>query len=426
VDQAFAHTGLWRDEVTNQLFADARVYDPTTARWLSEDPLGPNASDSANLYRAFANSWPNTADPSGLSPPGNPLNNLYASLAGGFSGNQVAPYKPPVSTFNYVDPIGSLTKPHANVSFSPGASSYQSPSPRGDAVLQQLNEYSFNQNFSKPFGNVAFGSTLVDINYSTTPAPTDSQILSNHFNNPYFHTITRVADDRAAFDRAQDLIQHGDYKQAFLGQLGLGLNAFAENANPLVGQLRALDSLTDKNASLSQKVFDTAFAILDTATFAAGSGASAPLRAATPSRAAIQTGRFQGGLQDVAELQVRTQSQIQATISQTVRTGDTAVYRSLDEAANVNYVGLTSNLERRAAEQLRGKGISIEGIPGLGHLSSADARAVEQVLIETVGLGKNGGTLLNRINSIAKSNPIYSQAIDRGKEILSIVGFPGF
>jgi hypothetical protein len=36
-------------------------------------------------------------------------------------------------------------------------------------------------------------------------------------------------------------------------------------------------------------------------------------------------------------------------------------------------------------------------------LSRTDARAVEQALIVSYGLGKNGGTLLNRINSIALS-----------------------
>ena len=39
------------------------------------------------------------------------------------------------------------------------------------------------------------------------------------------------------------------------------------------------------------------------------------------------------------------------------------------------------------------------------NLSREDARAVEQALIEIHGLSKNGGTLMNRINSIARSNP---------------------
>jgi RHS repeat-associated protein len=156
VDQAFAHTGLWRDEVTNQLFAGARVYDPSTARWLSEDPLGPDASDSPNLYRAFANSWPNTGDPSGLSPQGNPLNNLYASLAGGFSGNKVAPYKPPVSTFNYLDPIGSLKTSFAGVNSIGRAASIPTRAPISS--------------FDRTLGNVAYTAIANSVSPGTKAA----------------------------------------------------------------------------------------------------------------------------------------------------------------------------------------------------------------------------------------------------------------
>ena len=43
---------------------------------------------------------------------------------------------------------------------------------------------------------------------------------------------------------------------------------------------------------------------------------------------------------------------------------------------------------------------------------------VEQALIEIHGLGKNGGTLINRINSIAATNPIYASAVQRGYDLL--------
>jgi hypothetical protein len=78
-------------------------------------------------------------------------------------------------------------------------------------------------------------------------------------------------------------------------------------------------------------------------------------------------------------------------------------------------------LARRAAEQLAGRGIQVEKV--LGGLSRSDVRAVEQALIEIHGLGKNGGTLLNRINSIAPSNPAYAQQVQRGYELLQSVGF---
>lgn len=110
------------------------------------------------------------------------------------------------------------------------------------------------------------------------------------------------------------------------------------------------------------------------------------------------------------------------TAGRTVTTGTNAVYQALGSSGEVIYIGITNNLERRAAEQLAERGISIEAIEGLENLSRADARAVEQVLIESNGIEN----LLNKINSIATSNPIYDQAIQRGTQILQTIGYPGF
>jgi hypothetical protein len=102
--------------------------------------------------------------------------------------------------------------------------------------------------------------------------------------------------------------------------------------------------------------------------------------------------------------------------------GGVAVYTSADAAGNVNYVGITNDIARRASEQLASKGISIRAIAGLEDLTREDARAVEQVLIEEYG-GPSGGQLLNKINSISKTNPIYQQSVQRGCAILAGVGF---
>jgi hypothetical protein len=96
------------------------------------------------------------------------------------------------------------------------------------------------------------------------------------------------------------------------------------------------------------------------------------------------------------------------------------VYRAFDEAGNVIYVGITKSFPRRYAEHLKTKGIEI--IKLTGDLSGASARGVEQALINTYGLGKDGGTLLNKINSIALSNPMYSSAVADGLQILKNLG----
>ena len=106
--------------------------------------------------------------------------------------------------------------------------------------------------------------------------------------------------------------------------------------------------------------------------------------------------------------------------------GKTAVYVSVAPDGTVQYVGITDNIDARAAAHMSQKGISIDAIPGLESISRADARAVEQVLIEYNGLGKNGGALLNKINSISTSNLIYASSLSRGMGILKSVGYKGF
>jgi hypothetical protein len=102
-------------------------------------------------------------------------------------------------------------------------------------------------------------------------------------------------------------------------------------------------------------------------------------------------------------------------------TADTTVYVSKTPGGQVQYVGITNDLARRTAEQLRQKGIRIDEF--MRDLSREDARAVEQALIEIHGLQKNGGSLLNRINSIARNNPKYANMLRRGRELLESVGY---
>jgi RHS repeat-associated protein len=102
--------------------------------------------------------------------------------------------------------------------------------------------------------------------------------------------------------------------------------------------------------------------------------------------------------------------------------GDVSVYKSVGKAGETIYVGITNNISRRSAEHLSTKGIEIEEI--LSGLTREDARGVEQVLIEKAGLKKNGGPLINKINSIAKDNAKYDESVKRGEEILRKNGRP--
>jgi RHS repeat-associated protein len=100
--------------------------------------------------------------------------------------------------------------------------------------------------------------------------------------------------------------------------------------------------------------------------------------------------------------------------------GATTVYISRNAEDVIQYVGITDNIVARAAAHMRKKGIGIEELlPGL---SRFDARAIEQVIIDHFQLGKNGGSLMNKINSISAKNPIYNDAIKRGKQLLEGAG----
>jgi RHS repeat-associated protein len=66
----YAYIGREFDVETNLQYNRARYYDPSTGRWMSQDPLGFDAGDS-NLYRYAYNQPTGGSDPSGFSDPTN-------------------------------------------------------------------------------------------------------------------------------------------------------------------------------------------------------------------------------------------------------------------------------------------------------------------------------------------------------------------
>lgn len=68
IDELFGYTGRDWDADVGLQYNRARWYDPSTGRWMSQDPIGFAAGD-ANLYRYVANHPTNSRDPSGLKEP---------------------------------------------------------------------------------------------------------------------------------------------------------------------------------------------------------------------------------------------------------------------------------------------------------------------------------------------------------------------
>ena len=89
--------------------------------------------------------------------------------------------------------------------------------------------------------------------------------------------------------------------------------------------------------------------------------------------------------------------------------GTNTVYLGTDPVTHeVKYVGITERDPsiRFAEHQNSGTvraGLSYQAIDGTGALSRTQARILEQTLINYYGLGKNGGMLYNKINSISST-----------------------
>ncbi len=65
-------------------------------------------------------------------------------------------------------------------------------------------------------------------------------------------------------------------------------------------------------------------------------------------------------------------------------------------------------------------------IAGDGGNQARVIAAIGELAFPRLLRAKNGGALLNRINSLAASNPIYANSLRVGAQILRNVGFAGF
>ena len=94
--------------------------------------------------------------------------------------------------------------------------------------------------------------------------------------------------------------------------------------------------------------------------------------------------------------------------------GTNYVYISRGADGIIDYVGITNDFARREAEWAA-KGRKIYHY--IDNLDRNSARIVEQTVIETFGIGKKGGILDNRINSISVKNKLY-KAVEAFKETI--------
>lgn len=86
-----------------------------------------------------------------------------------------------------------------------------------------------------------------------------------------------------------------------------------------------------------------------------------------------------------------------------------------------DYVGRTSDIVSRTA-YWASQGRDISPVQGLTNLTYGQSRGAEQALIEYFG-GPNGSQLVNKINSVSKSSPLYASLKETGTELITRAGF---
>ena len=102
------------------------------------------------------------------------------------------------------------------------------------------------------------------------------------------------------------------------------------------------------------------------------------------------------------------------TATKNLDEGDHFVYIAKGSDGIIEYVGITNDFVRREAEWAS-KGRKI--LPYIEKLDRNSVRIVEQTVIETFGMAKNGGRLTNKINSISTKNPLY-EAVKSFKKLI--------
>ena len=113
-------------------------------------------------------------------------------------------------------------------------------------------------------------------------------------------------------------------------------------------------------------------------------------------RAAVKASK----IADNASTTQRSLNAIKAAASN-LPSGTNTVYLSFKNDV-LEYVGITNDFARRQSEW---EGIR-DIVPFVWDLDRQSARYVEQAVIDTFGMSKNGGILSNKINSIGPKNPI--------------------
>jgi RHS repeat-associated protein len=142
-----------------------------------------------------------------------------------------------------------------------------------------------------------------------------------------------------------------------------------------------------------------------------------PFAASNDAQAKAMTGVAILGLLIPGGREEEAAAKVETKVAQAVETKAEEAAVSVYRKAVTQYVGITVNMASREAQH--GEKL----VPIVEGLTRREAKGVEQALIEHHGLPQNGGTLTNKINSIASKNPIYQEAVAFGNQLLKSIGY---
>jgi RHS repeat-associated protein len=357
----YRYTGKERDEETGLYYHGARYYACWLGRWTAADPAG--MVDGANLYAYVRGSPVGLVDPSGRE--------------------------------------STLTVPEVKIYIQrPPASAYEERAAAGQSEgIDQIARLVGDKAQVAPSGNDT--STPSAQPESTQPqSPPRSESVSGQ---------------PSPFTPEERHLQ--------TATIGVGESVGTGGSAAVVGQmlqnwLHGVSPTAADAAALARTFANSGVTAL---TRRAADGAPRPMGARAVKGEPHVTGAAKAGAAEMGAVKAVPNDITSTAAAGAGATEANVVYRSVSAAGQIQDVGVTNNLARRAAEHLASRGIQVEKV--LGGLARSDARAVEQALIEIHGLGKNGGTLFNRINSIAPSNSAYAQQVQRGYELLQSIGY---
>ncbi len=361
-----------RDEESGLAYHGARYYAPWLGRWTAPDPAG--LVDGTNLYAYVKD---------------NPV--VHVDVAG----KQAGPYQSYVGVMQAANAAQDL----ANDVGAPGFG--ESLIPVWGSGRQAIHSF---QTGHWVWGTVHTALAVSDVFLVKSLVTAGGKIV--------LKGVAKLGADEAAELAAKEAAAKAAAEQAAkeAAEKEAAAKAAAEQAAKEAAAKEAAEQAAKDAAA--KEAAEKAAAEQATKEAAAKEAAEQAAKDAAGKAAAEQAGKE-------AAAKEATEQAAKDAAAQAAGTARTYVYRSVVDG-KVIYVGITNNLARRAAEHLASKGIRISQL--MVTATRADARAVEQALIEIHRLGKEG-TLLNKINSIAKSNPIYAKQLQRGYELLHSIGY---